>query len=104
MFLQEQNGPARDAAARAAGAAASQSRARERSDRGAAAIAVAATALRKRDVAAAAAPRRDGGSGGGLTIDGVVALPDTATLNCIGWMTAMAKIGRATQISRDSSK
>ena len=43
---------------------------------------MAATALRKREAAAAAAPGRDGGSGGGLTVDGVVALPDTATLNC----------------------
>ena len=51
-------------------------------DRGTAGIVVAATALRKREAAAAAAPGRDGGSGGGLTIDGVVALPDTATLNC----------------------
>jgi len=65
---------------------------------------VAATALRKREAAAAAAPGRDGGSGGGLTIDGVVALPDTATLNCKGWLAAMAKIGGATQVSRDSSK
>ena len=47
---------------------------------------------------------RDGGSGGGSTIDGVVALPDTATLNCKRWMAAMAKIGGATQVSRDSSK
>ena len=76
-FLPEQNGPARDAAARATGAAATRD-----SDRGTAAIAVAATVLRKREAAAAAAPGRDGGSGGGLTIDGVVALPDTATLNC----------------------
>ena len=37
-------------------------------------------------------------------IDGVVALPDTATLNCKLVWHAMAKIGGATQVSRDKQQ
>ena len=37
-------------------------------------------------------------------IDGVVALSDTATQNCKGDWHAMAKIGGATQVSRDTQR